>query len=165
MPEHNNYGTSSSNVQNATPRGESENERIERAERVNAGRRIIRVGNRRMRNPNYRGSPPPYRRHTKRTRRLNETARHINRRADILRGKVPSPLEAHGPNTFKEFLRNLMNGIRLVAEEPVILTEFRQSFTVDVPRSSSFLLTGVNDRMPRCPASKTLTSLPRKVRS
>ncbi|KIM67471.1 hypothetical protein SCLCIDRAFT_21012 [Scleroderma citrinum Foug A] len=63
---------------------ENENERIERAERVNADRRIIRVGNRRMRNPNYRGSPPPYRRHTERTRRLNETARRINWRADVI---------------------------------------------------------------------------------
>ncbi|KIM50050.1 hypothetical protein SCLCIDRAFT_34724 [Scleroderma citrinum Foug A] len=116
MPEHNNYGTSSSNVQNATPRGESENERIERAERT-------------------------------------------------LRGKVPSPLEARGPSMFKEFPTNLMNDTRLDVEEPVILTEFRQSFTVDVLFSLSFLLTGVNGKTPRCPAFKTLTSLPRKVRS
>ena len=78
----------SSNVRNSVLRGMQEdknkNERIERAERVNANRRIIRVGNCRMRNPNYRGSPPPYRRHTECTRRLNETARCINRRADII---------------------------------------------------------------------------------
>ncbi|KIM55893.1 hypothetical protein SCLCIDRAFT_29960, partial [Scleroderma citrinum Foug A] len=102
MPEHNTYGTSSSNVQNATPRGESENKRIERAERVNAGRRIIRVGNRRMRNPNYCGSPPPYRRHTERTRRLNETARCINQRADVIAegdtaADLDPDLERQGP--------------------------------------------------------------------
>ena len=76
----------SSNVRNSVPRGmrEDENERIERAERVNADRRIIRVGNHRMRNPNYCGSPPPYHRHTERTRRLNETARCINWRADVI---------------------------------------------------------------------------------
>ena len=78
----------SSNVCNSTPTGDreesNENERITRAERVNADRRIIRVSNRRMRNPNYQGSPPPYHHHTERTRCLNETARRINRRADII---------------------------------------------------------------------------------
>ena len=76
------------NVCDSVPRGmqedENENERIERVERVNANRRIIRVGNCQMRNPNYRGSPPPYHRHTERTRHLNETARCINRRADVI---------------------------------------------------------------------------------
>ncbi|KIM60735.1 hypothetical protein SCLCIDRAFT_26438 [Scleroderma citrinum Foug A] len=100
MPEHNNSMMNFLNVRDSVPRGmredENENERIKRAERVNADRRIIRVGNRRMRNPNYRGSPPPYRRHTEHTRHLNETARRINRRADTLREPVPSPLEACG---------------------------------------------------------------------
>ncbi|KIM57319.1 hypothetical protein SCLCIDRAFT_28927 [Scleroderma citrinum Foug A] len=77
-----------SNIRDSVPRGmqedENENERIERAERVNTDRRIIRVGNCRMRNPNYCGSPPPYRHHTERTRRLNEIARHINWRADVI---------------------------------------------------------------------------------
>ena len=76
------------NVRDSVPRGmredENENKRIERVERINTNRRIIRVGNCRMRNPNYHGSPPPYRRHTEHTRCLNETARRINRRADII---------------------------------------------------------------------------------
>ncbi|KIM63653.1 hypothetical protein SCLCIDRAFT_24080 [Scleroderma citrinum Foug A] len=106
MPEHNNFGTNSSNVQNSTPRGDredlNENKRIARAERVNTGRRIIRVGNRRMRNPNYCGSPPPYRRHTERTRRLNETARCINWRADVIAegdtaADLDSDLKRQGP--------------------------------------------------------------------
>ncbi|KIM51149.1 hypothetical protein SCLCIDRAFT_33688 [Scleroderma citrinum Foug A] len=120
MSEHNNYGMSSSNVRNATPRGESKNERIERAERVNAGRRIIRVGNRRMRNPNYRGSPPPYHCHTKRTRRLNETARCINRRADVIAegdtaADLDPDLERQGPvstgGTWTQYVQR-------VSEEP-----------------------------------------------
>ena len=47
MPEHNNSTMNSSNVRDSVPRGmredENENERIERVERVNANRRIIRV--------------------------------------------------------------------------------------------------------------------------
>ncbi|KIM69161.1 hypothetical protein SCLCIDRAFT_19784 [Scleroderma citrinum Foug A] len=106
MPEHNNFGTNSLHVQNSTPRGDredlNENERIARAERVNAGRRIIRVGNRRVRNPNYHGSPPPYRRHTERTRCLNETARRINWRADVIAegdtaADLDPDLERQGP--------------------------------------------------------------------
>ncbi|KIM68408.1 hypothetical protein SCLCIDRAFT_20322 [Scleroderma citrinum Foug A] len=75
---------------------------------------------------------------------------------------VLSPLEARELSTFKESPRRPMNDTPLVAEELVILTEYHQSFTADILFRSSFLLTGVNDRMPRYPASKTLTSLPRK---
>ena len=66
---------------------------------------------------------------------------------------------------FKESLMRPMNDTFLDWEELVILTEFHPSFMVAVPFRSSFLLTGVNDRTPRYPASRTLTSLPRKVRS
>ena len=74
----------SSNAVTSLQRHKTDEERIERVERINTGRRIIRVGNHRMRNPNYCGSPPPYHCQTKCTRCLNETARCINQRADVI---------------------------------------------------------------------------------
>ena len=58
-----------------------------------------------------------------------------------------------------------MNAMFLDWGELVILTEFHQNFTEAVLSRSSFLLTGVNDRTPRYPVSRTLTLLQRKVRS
>ena len=66
---------------------------------------------------------------------------------------------------FKELLMRPMNATVLDWEELVILTEFHQSFMEAALSNSSFLLTGVNDRTPHYPASRTLTSLLRKVRS
>ena len=58
-----------------------------------------------------------------------------------------------------------MNDMFLDWEELVILTEYHQRFMEAVLSKSSFLLTGVNNRMPHYPVSRILTLLPRKVRS